>query len=190
MPAAVAELPQPIAGVSPPELKETTIMTVWPSIAATGIGQTLGRLFQIKAGVWVFTVGNLIALLSIPIVVGLIMHSLVFNFLAGLTIGGIAILGFLRPITGTVRRYILTNRRVMIATGLKPKPAQYVDLDRFDSIEVVVHPGQEWYPAGDLIFRKGKIETFQLKGVRRPETFRQTVMKARDAYVGVMKAMG
>jgi hypothetical protein len=72
---------------------------------------------------------------------------------------------------------------------LIPKPSQYVDLDRFDSIEVVVHPGQEWYPAGDLIFRKGKIETFQLKGVRRPETFRQTIMKARDAFVGVKKAM-
>jgi hypothetical protein len=94
------------------------------------------------------------------------------------------------PIAGTVRRYVLTNRRVMIASGLIPKPSQYVDLDRFDSVEVVVHPGQEWYPAGDLIFRKGKIETFQLKGVRRPETFRQTIMKARDAYVGVKKAMG
>ncbi len=174
MSAAVAELPQPIAGVSPSDLKETTIMTVWPSIAGTGIGQTLGRLFQIKAGIWVFTVGNIIALLSIPLVIGLIMHSLIFNFFAGLPF-----IGFLfAPIAGTVRRYILTNRRVIIATGLNPKPAQYVDLDRFDSIEVVIHPGQEWYPAGDLIFRKGKIETFQLKGVRRPETFRQTVMKA------------
>lgn len=186
MSAAVAELPQPIAGVSPPELKETTIMTVWPSIAATGIGQTLGRLFQIKAGIWVFTVGNMIALASIPLVTALILHSLIFNFFAGLPF-----IGFLfAPIAGTVRRYILTNRRVMIATGLNPKPSQYVDLDRFDSIEVVVQPGQEWYPAGDLIFRKGKIETFQLKGVRRPETFRQTVMKARDAFVGVKKAMG
>ena len=188
--SAVAELPQPIAGVSPPDLKETTIMTIWPSIAASGLGQTLGRMFQIKAGIWVFTVGNLVALLSIPLVLGLIMHSLIFNFLAGITLAGIPILGFLAPIAGTVRRYVLTNRRVMIASGLIPKPTQYVDLDRFDSVEVVVRPGQEWYPAGDLIFRKGKIETFQLKGVRRPETFRQTVMKAHDAYVGVKKATG
>jgi hypothetical protein len=184
--AAVAELPQPIAGVSPSDLKETTIMTVWPSIAGTGIGQLLGRLFQIKAGIWVFTVGNLLALLSIPLVVGLIMHSLIFNFLAAIPVLGLLV----APIAGTVRRYILTNRRVIIASGLLPKPSQFVDLDRFDSVEVVVHPGQEWYPAGDLIFRKGKIETFQLKGVRRPETFRQTIMKARDAYVGVKKAMG
>jgi hypothetical protein len=186
MSAAVAELPQPIAGVSPPDLKETTIMTIWPSIAASGLGQTLGRMFQIKAGIWVFTVGNLLALLSIPLVLGMIMHSLIFNFLAGLPL-----LGFLfAPIAGTVRRYVITNRRVMIASGLIPKPTQYVDFDRFDSVEVVVRPGQEWYPAGDLIFRKGKIETFQLKGVRRPETFRQTIMKARDAYVGVKKATG
>ncbi len=183
---AVAELPQPIAGVSPPDLRETTIMTVWPSIAASGIGQTLGRMFQIKAGIWVFTVGNLLALLSIPLVLGLIFHSLVFNFLAAIPLLGLLV----APIAGTVKRYVLTNRRVMIATGLIPKPSQYVDLDRFDTVEVVIRPGQEWYPAGDLIFRKGKIETFQLKGVRRPETFRQTIMKTRDAYVGVKKATG
>lgn len=188
--SAVAELPQPIAGVSPSDLKETTIMTIWPSIAASGLGQTLGRMFQIKAGIWVFTVGNLLALLSIPLVLGMILHNLIFNVLTGITIAGIPVLGFLKPIAGTVRRYVITNRRVMIASGLIPKPSQYVDFDRFDSVEVVVRPGQEWYPAGDLIFRKGKIETFQLKGVRRPETFRQTIMKARNAFVGVKKAMG
>ena len=38
---------QPIAGVSPPQLSEATIMTVWPSLAATGIGRGLGRLYAI-----------------------------------------------------------------------------------------------------------------------------------------------
>ncbi|MDX1961732.1 MAG: PH domain-containing protein [Pirellulales bacterium] len=182
---AVLEPPSPIAGVSPPELKETTIMTVWPSIAATGIGRFLGQLYAIDLGVSVFTVGNLIALLSIPIVLPLILGKFAVDFLAGVPILGLPFL----PLKGSVQRYILTNRRVLIAEGLIPQPTQYVDLDRFDSIEVVVQPGQAWYPAGDLIFRKGNTETFRLAGVRRPETFRQTIMKARNGYVGVKKIM-
>jgi hypothetical protein len=86
-------------------------------------------------------------------------------------------------------RYRLTNRRVIIERGLAAREEQYVDLDRFDAIDVVVLPGQEWYPAGDLIFRRGTVETFRLRGVMRPETFRQTCMKAHQAFVGVRKAV-
>jgi hypothetical protein len=179
--SAVAEIPQPIAGVSPASLRETTIMTVWPSIAGTSIGQLLGQLYSIQAGVWVFTVGNLLALLTAPFVAVLILTKFLLNFLAGVPVLGLPFL----PFRELVERYILTNRRVLIANGLIPKPAQYADLDRFDTIEIVVQPGQEWYPAGDLIFKKGATETFRLVGVRRPETFRQTILKARNASLGV-----
>ena len=37
MSIAVA-MKQPIAGVFPPQLSEATIMTVWPSLAATAVG--------------------------------------------------------------------------------------------------------------------------------------------------------
>jgi len=57
---------QAIAGVAPAEAEEVTIMTVWPSISAFSLGRVLGRLYSINVGVFVFTVGNLIALLSIP----------------------------------------------------------------------------------------------------------------------------
>ena len=78
---------------------------------------------------------------------------------------------------------------MIIERGVRGRIDQYVDLDRFDAIDVVELPGQEWYPAGDLIFRRGTIETFRLRGVQRPETFRQTCLKAHQAYVGVRKAM-
>ena len=64
-----------------------------------------------------------------------------------------------------------------------------VSLDKFDAIEVVVQPGQDWYPAGDLIFRLGATETFRLAGVSRPESFRQTCLKAQLSHVGVQKAL-
>ncbi len=67
-----------------------------------------------------------------------------------------------------VRRYRLTNRRVGLMQGMIPQFTRFVDLDRFDTIEISVLPGQAWYHAGDLIFRRGEIETFRLPGVSRP----------------------
>jgi hypothetical protein len=63
-----------------------------------------------------------------------------------------------------------------------------VSLDRFDAIDIVVEPGQAWYKAGDLVFRQGAVETFRIWGVPRPETFRQTILKANMSFVGVQKA--
>jgi hypothetical protein len=90
---------------------------------------------------------------------------------------------------GVCRRYRLTNRRVIVEKGLRGVEERSVSLDGFDSIEVQVLPGQEWFPAGELIFRKGTQETLRLNGVSRPETFRQTCLKARMSFVGVKKAM-
>jgi hypothetical protein len=83
-----------------------------------------------------------------------------------------------------IRRYTLTNRRVVIQRGLRTVEESWVELDRFDSIEVEVLPGQEWYKAGNLLFRRGQIETFRLDGISRPETFRQTCLKAQMGYIG------
>ena len=159
---------QAIAGVTPAQVGEATIMTVWPSIAATGIGRFFGGLFGIRAGVGFLTVGNMIALAAIPIMLPLY---------------------FFRKVPFWIERYRLTNRRVIVERGVKGRIQQFVDLDRFDAIDVVIQPGQEWYPAGDLIFRRGATETFSLRGVLRPETFRQTCLKAHQAYVGVRKAV-
>ena len=74
-------------------------------------------------------------------------------------------------------------------TGFIPKVQRFVDLDRFDTIETVILPGQQWYHAGDLVFRRGGVETFRLAGVSRPESFRHTCLKARMSYVGVQKAL-
>ena len=51
----------------------------------------------------------------------------------------------------------------------------------FDAIDVQVMKGEGWYHAGDLVFRRGTVETFRLCGVSRPEAFRQTCMKAHLA---------
>lgn len=159
---------QAISGVAPPELGEVTVMTVWPSVASTPLGRMLGRLMAISAGFWIFSVGRMMALLALPL-------------------GPLLYFSLRAPFN--VRRYRLTNRRVGIMDGITPRFIRFVDLDRFDSIEIVILRGQAWYHAGDLVFRRGDMETFRLPGVSRPEAFRQTCLKAHMSYVGVRKAL-
>jgi hypothetical protein len=158
----------PIAGVVPAEVKETTVMTVWPSVASFGLGRAMGQGFAMTwPDIYIFRLGNLLALLSIPIAL---------------------VLFFLRILPGVGTRYRLTNRRIVVERGVSGKEDKSVDLDRFDAIDVVVRPGQEWYDAGDLVFRKGNVETFRLDGVSRPDAFRATCLKSQMAYVGVRQA--
>jgi len=158
---------QAIPGVAPPDVAEVTIMTVCPTFGASGAGRFLGRLYSIQWGIGIFSLGKLIALASIPLAIGLYFARL-------------------QPFTG--RLYRLTNRRVLIETIYRHVVQSWVELDRFDTIEVVVQPGQEWYRSGDLVFRMGQIETFRLIGVSRPETFRRTCLDAHRGYVGVRNA--
>lgn len=110
------------------------------------------------------TIGNLIALAAIPAAIVLYAYC-------------------------KLSRYRLTNRRVLVEALPRQRLVRWTMLDEFDEIEVVVLPGQDWYPAGELIFRKGSLETLRLSGVPRPETFRQTCLKAQRAYVGVKRAL-
>lgn len=144
-------------------------MTVWPSIAANPLGRALGRMYAIRAGVGnILTVGKVMMALTIPIALALY---------------------FARLAPFACRRYRLTNRRVVVLNGPLGVPERFVELDEFDSIELVVLPGQEWYKAGELIFRRGSIEALRLGGVSRPETFRQTCMKAQRSRAGINQAL-
>ena len=177
---------QAIAGVAPSEIEEVEVMTVWPSNSAYELGRFHGRLYANKTGSYIFTVGNLMCLLSIPGALGLYFWRLA-------------------PWVG--KRYTLTNRRIIEyrseirreanrVFGI-PVPfrfhysvvAKSIDLDRFDGVDIDVRSGQGWYHAGDLVFRQGNVEAFRLNGVSRPETFRQSCLKSRHAYVGIKQAL-
>jgi hypothetical protein len=172
---------QPIAGVAPTQFQEVTVMTVWPSLSATAPGRFWGRLFAIEVGFPIFgvplTIGRLMALASIPFMTAL-------YFLMRLPRFPGVIIGIKNPWCWVYR---LTNRRVVVENPFGAE-IKSVSLDRFDAIDVVVEPGQAWYKAGDLVFRQGTVETFRISGVPRPETFRQTCLKANMSFVGVQKA--
>ncbi len=174
---------QAIAGVTPASEREATIMTVWPSLGATAYGRWWGRRFANNFGITVFgvplTLGRLLALVSIPFILPLYFHMLVPRL-------PLVVVGWPNP---SCRRYRLTNRRVVVEQPFGGGEQQSVSLDRFDAIAIEVQPGQEWYPAGDLVFRNGPIETFRLAGVPHPEAFMHTCLKARQIHAGVKQAL-
>ena len=161
---------QAIAGVTPSQVAEAEIMTVWPSISAYPSGQMLGRLYDMKFPNLnrAMRIGNLIAVASIP-------HALFLYFFK------------LAPRLGM--RYKLTNRRVVVLRGIQDSEKFSVALDNFDDIKVEVQDGQEWFKAGDLIFLSGNREVFRLSGVSRPEAFRSQCLKAHIAFVGIKAAL-
>jgi hypothetical protein len=158
-------------------------MIVWPSLAASGYGRLWGRIYQNQLGfsIWGIpvTLGRIMALVSIPFILPYYFHTLVPR---------IPFVFFGKP-NEACRRYRITDRRIVDEGGLGGVEFRSVALDRFDTIEIEVEPGQEWYHAGDLVFRQGNTETFRIQGISRPEAFRQACLKAQMAYTGVAKVL-
>jgi hypothetical protein len=161
------QMRQAISGLTPSQVREATVIVVWPANSVYGFGRFLGRLYACDLGVYIFRVGNVLALLSSPLA---------------------AVLALAKVAPGIGIRYRLTNRRLLVERGVSGRCERTLDLDRFNQIDVDVRPGQSWYHSGDLIFRLDQMETFRIAAVSRPEAFRQICLKSHLAHVGVSKA--
>lgn len=151
-------------------LPEIPAMTAWPSIAAFPLGRKVGQLCSISAGIGkFFTVGKLMALATIPVSVGLF---------------------FWRLAPWVARRYVLTDRRVVIRNGLGGVEAEAIALKDFDSIAVEILIGQEFLRAGDLVFQSSGKEVFRLAGVQHPQGFRQACLRGQAALASVERVVG
>jgi hypothetical protein len=150
--------PPAISGVSS---GQALIMAVYPSIAATGIGKLLGRLYE-----------------SMPTRIGGIKLS---HLLFPLPTSIIAIqVYFHLKIFGEV--YALTNRTVQLRRSLGNRLIREVPLSAIHQVVVRQESGQEFYPAADIYLLNKAGETIMtLPGVLRAEVFRQTILEARDA---------
>ena len=106
---AASVTPTPISGVAPAAVRETTVMTVWPSNAKYWLGRKLGTLYAITwPDIYIFRLGNLIALASIPVAL---------------------VLFFLRILPGVGTRYRLTNRRILVERVVGSRNRNHVDDD-------------------------------------------------------------
>ena len=126
------------------------------------LGRWVGRLAGNRLGYGFFTLGKLLALVTIPISLAVYVWRLM---------------------PGACRRYTLTSERLIIQLGLTAKDGPSIGLDEFEAIEVAVLRGQDFLHAGDLVFKRDSKEVFHLPGVSRPEAFRQVCLKARNAMI-------
>lgn len=156
MPAA---RPQAIFGVSAGY--ESTIETVYPSIAASAIGRLIGTICD-----------------SIPVrIAGIKLSYLLF----GPLVAPFAMFGYL-IFKGFNRRYVVTNRSVKVLSAIGDQLQGEVGLGEIGDIIIRVRGGQEFYHAGDLVLLKPNgDELLTLPGVSRPERLRQVILDARDA---------
>ena len=81
------------------------------------------------------------------------------------------------------RRYAVTNRRVMIQKGIRPKASQEILLEEIDDVRVVPGSVDTFYFTGDLeIISKGEVR-LKLPAVPEPEGFRWAILNAMAAWV-------
>ncbi len=153
----------------PSEQPEITAMIVWPTIGATALGRWVGRMCGVRIGFGgFFTLGKLFALATIPISLGVFAWQLM-------------------PLV--CRRFVLTDRRIVVQKGLAAVDERSIGLDEFDAIDPQVLPGQQWLHAGELVFKREGTEVFRLSGVSRPEVFRRVCLEVRQSLISVREVV-
>jgi hypothetical protein len=144
--------PQPVTGVVPPLLAEARIRDVWPSVARFPALAGIGRA--------------LTATIILAPLAWLLMSAAYF--------------GKLLPLIA--RRYTLTNRRVTTRAGWAGTVTGEVPLAEIEDVRVVPDSNTPFFRAADLqIIRNGQV-ALTLPGVPDPETFRQMILNARNAW--------
>lgn len=156
VPSAVQRpgLNQAVSGLVPPLVAEANIRTAWPAV--TDASPALAALGA-----------TLIRTKLLAPLAWLLLAPLYFK----------KILPFL------AKRYTLTNRRLMIQRGLKPKPKQEIALADIDDVNLVESSYSSFYKAADLEVISGGQVKLKLTGVQEPECFRRSVLNAVMAWV-------
>jgi hypothetical protein len=146
---------QAVTGLVPPQQGEALIRQTWPSVQRFTGPASLGRLLMSHA--WLRPLAPLSWLLMAP-------------------------LYFVKILPGFARRYALTNRRLMIQSGLKQVPTHEVALHDIDDVRLKTDANSEFYRAATLeVLSRGQV-VLTLPGVPDPESFRHTILNASKAW--------
>jgi hypothetical protein len=159
--------PQAISGVS--ASNEAVIMTAYPSLAATGVGRTIGSVCDALP---LKTHGVSWPRLLIAIPMWFVVVPIALTVSLGLYV--------LTKIAG--QRFVLTNRNLQIRQMIGVRLNAQAPLADIKNVEIRQLPGQAFYKAADLLIQGADGKTLiRLEGVMRPAVFRQTILEARDA---------
>jgi hypothetical protein len=147
-------LKQAVTGLVPPQVAEAHIRTRWRAVSGISAGASALAARLIRT---------------------------VFLAPAGWML--LAPLFLLKIAPFVACRYTLTNRRLMIQRGLKPKPTHEVALADIDDVRLVESSYSAFYRAGTLEVISGGQVKLTLTAVPEPEAFRQSILNAVMAWV-------
>lgn len=149
---------QTISGVSPQY--ESVVEEMYPSIACTGIGELLNRLYEcIPAKIWGIKVSHIFALLTAPLAVLIYLGLKLFG-----------------------SRYTVTNRNVNRVRSLGIRMFESVPLAQIAEVSIDPDSRQQFYRSGDVRLTNAAGDTLLLmRGIPYPERFRQVILETRDA---------
>ena len=156
--AMLTKKSQAISGVSPEF--ESIVEELYPSIACTGFGEFLNRLYEcIPTKIWGVKISHIFALMTSPL--GALVYLL-------LKVGG--------------SRYVVTNRNVKRMKSLGNRLIESVSLDQVSDVSIDPDSRQAFYRTGDVRLTNAAGDTLLLlRGVPYPERFQQVVLEMRDA---------
>jgi len=144
---------QAVTGLVPPQTAEAVIRVAWPAVTAAAPVAALGKAM---------------------------MRTIVLAPLAWLLL---APFYFKKILPFIARRYTLTNRRLMIMRGLRPKAVREIALAEIDEVRIPPGSVDSFYRTGTLeVVAKGQVR-LTLPGVPEPEAFRHAVVNACMAWV-------
>ena len=149
---------QAISGVSPGH--ESIVEEMYPSIAATGLGEALNRLYEcIPIRIGGIKLSHVFALLTAPL--GMLIYLL-------MKVGG--------------SRYIVTNRAVKRVASLGYKLHEAVPLAQIAQVTIDPDSRQAFFKTGDIRLSNAAGDTLLLlRGIPHPERFQQVINETRLA---------
>jgi hypothetical protein len=164
MPIMAEPQPHDYSGVASPQLGESNIRTVWPSVAAHPGAASLARACY---------------------------RSIIFAPIGWLVLAPIyfkKLLAVMPGLSGLATRYRLTNRRLMICKGFQATPVQEVPLDRIKDVKLVTDANSDFFVAGTLEVLDANGQTvLTLPGVPEAESIQHMILQAAAAWGPVLK---
>ncbi len=142
----------PVTGLLPPQRGEALIRETWP-----GVNDVPG-----------------VAALAHTLMRTLVLAPVAWLLLAPCY--------FKKVLPFIAKRYTLTNRRLMIRRGLKPKPAREVALADIDDVRIEEGTFNSFYRTATLeVVSNGQV-AMRLRAVKDPESFRRAILGAKVAW--------
>jgi hypothetical protein len=151
--SSITETAQPVPKeAEPAPVGERAIREVWPSVTAVPAAAALGKT---------------------------LIRSIVLAPLGWVLLLPIY---FMKILPFVAKRYTLTNRRLMIRRGLKPKASAEVALSEFDDVRLVESTIDTFYRSATLEILSGGKVVLHLPAVPDPESFRRSILETRTAW--------